>query len=204
MRFLRYVVAALQTAVPDLPEEVTGLLRDQTVVAVDSFLVDLLNVLADSSLNITLVLDDFHLIQDEAIHEGVAFLLDHMPSNFHLIVTTREDPPLPLARLRGRGQLVEIRQADLAFPEAETAQFLNDVMGLSLNKEAVTALAKRTEGHYPVCKWQRFPCRGKPTWRVSFRPYRQSPVCAGLLDGRGSAAAVAGASTLFAANGRSR
>ena len=146
VRFLRYVVAALQTAVPDLPDDVTGVLDEQSVVAVDGFLTDLLNALTAVSQPIILVLDDYHMIQDDDIHDGIAFLLDHMPPNLHLIVTTREDPPLPLARLRGRGQLVEIRQADLAFMEAEAAEFLNDVMGLSLTEQAVTALAARTEG----------------------------------------------------------
>jgi len=146
VRFLRYVVAALQTAVPDLPEVLTSLLSNQTVVAIDSFLIDLLNAITAVPETVVLVLDDYHLIRDQDIHEGVAFLLDHMPSNFHLIVTTREDPPLPLARLRGRRQLIEIRQADLAFTKAEVAQFLNKVMGLSLNQQAIAALADRTEG----------------------------------------------------------
>jgi LuxR family maltose regulon positive regulatory protein len=154
VRFLRYVVAAVQTAVPELPDDVTRMLDEHGMVAVDGFLTDLLNALTATSTGsvhavshpIILVLDDYHLIQDGDIHEGIAFLLDHVPPNLHVIMTTREDPPLPLARLRGRRQLVEIRQADLAFSEAEAAEFLNDVMGLSLAEEAVAALAARTEG----------------------------------------------------------
>lgn len=146
IRFLRYVVAALQTAVPDLPDDVTGLLDEQTPFAVDGVLTDLLNALTAVSHPIILVLDDYHLIEDDDIHSGIAFLLDHMPANLHLIMTTRQDPPLPLARLRGRDLLVEIRQTDLAFSEAEAAQFLNEVMGLSLTEIAVGALADRTEG----------------------------------------------------------
>ncbi|MFO7683004.1 MAG: LuxR C-terminal-related transcriptional regulator [Chloroflexota bacterium] len=146
VRFLRYVTAALQTAVPDLPDDVTALLEGQTGIAVTVFLTDLLNAVTAVSQPIILVLDDYHLIQDETIHSGMAFLLDHLPPNLHLVITTREDPPLPLARLRGRGQLVEIRQADLAFTKAEAAQFLHDVMGLALTEQAAAALTERTEG----------------------------------------------------------
>ena len=123
VRFLRYVVAALQTAVPDLSDDVTGMLDEQTPVAVAGVLTDLLNAVTAVSDPIMLVLDDYHLIEDDDIHEGIGFLLDHMPANLHLIMTTRQDPPLPLARFRGRDLLVEIRQTDLAFTEAEAAQF---------------------------------------------------------------------------------
>ncbi|PIE80369.1 MAG: hypothetical protein CSA11_08610 [Chloroflexi bacterium] len=154
MRFWRYVVAALQTAVPNLPDDVTSILDEQVPVAVAGFLTDLLNALTTTTSRrprdiphpVTLVLDDYHLIEDDNIHKGIAFLLDHTPPHMHLIMTTRQDPPLPLARLRGRNLLVEIRQNDLAFSQAEAAQFLNEVMGLALHEEAISTLSARTEG----------------------------------------------------------
>jgi len=92
------------------------------------------------------VLDDYQFIKSQAVHEKVAFLLDHCPKTFHLLIASRSDPPLPLARLRARGQMVELRAADLRFTKAEAAQFLNDVMGLRLDAGAVAALKERTEG----------------------------------------------------------
>jgi LuxR family maltose regulon positive regulatory protein len=94
----------------------------------------------------TLVLDDYHLITAQPIHDGLTFLLDHLPPQMHLVIATRADPPLPLARLRARGQLTELRQSDLRFTTDEAAAFLNRVMGLDLFPDHVTALESRTEG----------------------------------------------------------
>ncbi|HEY5845932.1 MAG TPA: LuxR C-terminal-related transcriptional regulator [Nakamurella sp.] len=93
-----------------------------------------------------LVLDDYHVIEAPAVHRSVDFLLDHLPRQLHLAVATRSDPPLPLARLRSRGQLVELRAADLRFTSAEAREFLNHVMGLELTAQDVAALEERTEG----------------------------------------------------------
>ena len=92
------------------------------------------------------MLDDYQFISSQAVHEAVAFLLEHCPKTFHLVIATRSDPPLPLARLRARGQTVELRAADLRFTEPEAAQFLNDVMGLHLDAGSVAVLEERTEG----------------------------------------------------------
>jgi len=92
------------------------------------------------------VLDDYHAIETSQVHEAVTFLLDHSPARFHLVLATRSDPPLPLARLRTRGQLTEIRAADLRLTRTETRVFLNQVMGLGLTTSDVDALAERTEG----------------------------------------------------------
>jgi LuxR family maltose regulon positive regulatory protein len=99
-----------------------------------------------SERGIVLVLDDYHLIDARPIHSGLAFLLEHLPANMHLVIATRSDPPLHLARLRGHGQLVELRQTDLRFTCNEVAAFLNRIMGLELTAEDVSALASRTEG----------------------------------------------------------
>ena len=92
------------------------------------------------------ILDDFHVINAAAVHDSVTFLLDNLPRRVHLVIATRSDPPLPLARLRSRGQLVELRAADLRFTSSEASDFLNRVMGLKLTERDVKALEDRTEG----------------------------------------------------------
>jgi LuxR family maltose regulon positive regulatory protein len=106
----------------------------------------LLNEVAAFPDKFALVLDDYHVVENPAIHEAITFLLDHLSPQMHLIITTRSDPPLPLARLRGRGQLTELRAADLRFTQDEATAFLNDVMGLSLTGPDIAALEGRTEG----------------------------------------------------------
>ena len=96
--------------------------------------------------DIVLVLDDYHVIDARDVQDGMAFLLEHLPPQIHLVIASRADPALPLARLRGRGELVEIRAADLRFTLDEAAAYLNDVMGLALTAEEVAALEGRTEG----------------------------------------------------------
>src|SRR5204862_2971315 len=103
-------------------------------------LTPLLNALSTLPTDAVLVLDDYHLIDAPPIHNALAFLLDHLPPQLHLILTTRADPPLPLTRLRARGQLTELRAADLRFTPDESAVFLNEVMQLPLSADAVAAL----------------------------------------------------------------
>ena len=93
-----------------------------------------------------LVLDDYHVIDAHEIHAGMEFLLDHLPANVHLVITTRADPALPLARLRARGELMEVRAADLRFTPDEAAAYLNGVMTLGLTERDVATLESRTEG----------------------------------------------------------
>lgn len=93
-----------------------------------------------------LVLDDYHVITAAEVHEAVTFLLEHAPDHLHLLLATRSDPPLPLARLRSRGELIELRAADLRFTAGEAQEFLNEVMGLDLAEGDVDALEARTEG----------------------------------------------------------
>jgi LuxR family maltose regulon positive regulatory protein len=113
---------------------------------VQAVLTPLLNEMAVLPELAVLVLDDYHLIAEGAIHNGVAFLLDHLPRQVHLVIATRADPPLPIARLRARGQLTELRAEDLRFTAEEAAAFLNGVMRLGLQPEDVNALEARTEG----------------------------------------------------------
>jgi LuxR family transcriptional regulator, maltose regulon positive regulatory protein len=112
----------------------------------EAVLTSLINDLDQTSTECALVLDDYQLINSQAVHEQVTFLLNHLPRSLHLVIATRSDPPLPFARLRARGQMVELRCADLRFTEPEAAQFLNNVMGLGLDPESIGALEERTEG----------------------------------------------------------
>ena len=144
--FLRYFVAALQridgavdTQLASLVD-VSDALPPQTVVAA------LLNDLAMVARDAVLVLDDLHAITNPAIYDLLAYLLDHLPPRLHLVILTREDPPLPLARLRARRQLVELRAADLRFTVAEAEAFLGEAMDLTLGADNIAALVGRTEG----------------------------------------------------------
>ena len=148
-RFLTHLVAAVRagaTDTPDLGAEALTLLDADGAVPVHDVLVSLVNDLDALTGPTVLVLDDYHVVEAATIHEAVTFLLDNLPPRTTLAITTRADPPLPLARLRARGELVEVRAADLRFTEQEASAFLNDVMGLKLEPRQVSALESRTEG----------------------------------------------------------
>ena len=144
-RFLAYFVAALQTIAPAVGEATLGALHASQPPPADVLLTALLNDLAALG-DTVLVLDDYHVIESPPIEEALTFFVDHLPPQFRLVIATREDPPLPLARLRARGQLTELRATDLRFTSAEAADFLNQVMGLNLAAADVAALENRTEG----------------------------------------------------------
>lgn len=146
VRFLTYLVAALQTLISGVGDGVLAALQSSQSVAPLDLLTSLLNELVSIEDDFILVLDDYHVMDSKPVDELLAFLVEHMPSHMHLVITTREDPALPLARLRARNQLTEIRAADLRFSESEAAEFLNHVMGLHLSAEEIAALDKRTEG----------------------------------------------------------
>ena len=145
-RFLIYLVAALQTIQVNLGEGIGELLQSPQPPPIDGILTDLLNEIAALPQRFLLVLDDYHVIDSTAVDRALTFLLEHQPAQMHLVIATREDPDLPLARLRTRGQLTELRAADLRFTHAEAAQFLNQVMGLRLSSANIAALETRTEG----------------------------------------------------------
>ena len=141
VRFFTYITAALQSlsnTVEFTPPSANLPLKAMTTL--------LVNNLLQLSTPAVLVLDDYHLIKTEAIHEALTFLCDHLPPTLHLVLITRSDPPLPLARMRVRGELNEVRQKDVRFTVAETAVFLNDIMGLNLTPNNIAALEARTEG----------------------------------------------------------
>jgi len=144
--FLTYLVAALQTIGANIGAGVLGVLQAPQPPPIESILIALLNEITTVPDNFVLVLDDYHVIDSKPVDEALTFLLKHLPPQMHLVIATREDPHLPLARLRARGQLTELRAADLRFTPAEAAEFLNPVMGLNLSAEDIAALETRTEG----------------------------------------------------------
>jgi LuxR family transcriptional regulator, maltose regulon positive regulatory protein len=143
--FLRYLVAALQALAPDVGAALLERLQSPQP-PLETLLTVLVNDLAAVPDESILVLDDYHILQAPPIHQAVGFLLDHLPPALHLVIATREDPPLPLARLRARGQVVELRAEQLRFTAGETATFLTELMGLPLSAEDAAALEARTEG----------------------------------------------------------
>jgi LuxR family transcriptional regulator, maltose regulon positive regulatory protein len=146
VRFWRYVAAALNGAGTGLQEELAPLLRGPYPASPEAAVTVLSNALATQAHRLTLVLDDYHLIDATPVHQGLALLLDRLPAQLHVVVASRADPPLPLARLRARGQLAELREGELRFTPEETAELLGEVMGLELPAATTAALAARTEG----------------------------------------------------------
>ena len=143
--FWSYLVAALQAASAGVGAGALLLLQSSQT-PIEAVLATLLNDLSASSDDVVLVLDDYHVIDARDVQDGMAFLLEHLPPQMHLVIASRADPTLPLSRLRGRGELVEIRAADLRFTPDEAAAYLNEVMGLVLTAQDVAALEGRTEG----------------------------------------------------------
>jgi LuxR family maltose regulon positive regulatory protein len=146
--FSAYLLASITQALGATPAlaQLAQLLRASPEIDLHRILPSLINAIVSSHRVCVLVLDDYHLITSPAIHSALAYLLEHLPENLRIAIGSRSDPPLPLARLRARGQLLEIRTADLRFSSDETAQFLNEVMQLELSPEMIDLLAARTEG----------------------------------------------------------
>jgi LuxR family maltose regulon positive regulatory protein len=144
--FLQYLCAALDSVQPGLAQQTAPLLGSGEPPRIEAVLTLLVNLLSQAEQDFVLVLDDYHLIEETSLHGTLAFLLEHRPPRLHLALLTRADPALPLARLRARGQLTELRAEHLRFTNEEAAAFLNRVMGLSLLPEQVAALEQRTEG----------------------------------------------------------
>jgi LuxR family maltose regulon positive regulatory protein len=142
--FWAYVIAALRTVTSGVGETALALL--QAPQPIETVLTALLNDLGATAGDIVLVLDDYHVIDASAVQDGMAFLLDHLPPSLHVVIASRADPPLPLARWRARGELGETRAAELRFTPDEAASYLNEMMGLQLTAQDVAALEARTEG----------------------------------------------------------
>ena len=144
--FWAYVIAALRTAAPGAGEGALALLQAPRPPPVETVLTVLLNDLRALAGEIVLVLDDYHVIDAGEVQDQMAFLLDHLPAGLHVVIASRADPALPLARWRARGELAEIRAAELRFTPGEAAAYLTEMMGLRLTARDVAALEGRTEG----------------------------------------------------------
>ncbi|WP_416954276.1 LuxR C-terminal-related transcriptional regulator [Nocardioides sp. T5] len=145
-RFLTHLVAAVRASAPEVGAEAMDLLESDRTVRAEDVLVGLVDELDALPGPTVIALDDYHVVDDPDVHEAVTFLLDNLPPQVSLALTARADPPLPLSRLRARGELLEVRADDLRFTEPEATMFLNDVMGLGLAEQHVAALEQRTEG----------------------------------------------------------
>lgn len=146
VRFWSYFIAALQPLEAAIGASSLALLQSSQSGSMDAMLMALVNEADSFPQDFVIVLDDYHLIEIPSIHQQLSFLLEHLPRQMHLIISSRADPPLHLARLRARDQLVELHESDLRFSATEAAAFLNEAMGLSLTPEQVAALERRTEG----------------------------------------------------------
>ena len=144
--FFQYLAACLEALQPGLLEKILPRLQSSELPPGEALMTILVNDISSLTQDAVLVLDDYHVIENSSLHQALAFLLEHLPPQLHLVLLTRADPSLPLARLRARGDLAEIRLEHLRFSLDETDQFLNQVMKLALTRDQISALERRSEG----------------------------------------------------------
>ncbi len=168
IQFLTYLIAALGQVDEQIREALTAALDTQTELGEDarvqSLLMLLVNQLAGVRAPFVLVLDDYHTLTELAVHQALEFILEHQPLQMHVVIATRQDPLLPLSKLRSRGQLTEIRLGELRFTQQEAGQFLNDTMRLGLHQDEVTALQVRTEGWIAGLQLAALSLAEMPAW----------------------------------------
>jgi LuxR family transcriptional regulator, maltose regulon positive regulatory protein len=176
VRFATYLLAAFEQVHDDVDlfRNLRALLHSPQPPSLEAVLISIVNIFVQEPLPLVLVLDDYHVITLSALHEGLTFLLDHLPSGLRVILCTRADPPLPLARWRARGQLTELRALDLRFTTEEALTFLNQTMGLQLSDANVAALEARTEG------W----IAGLQLAALAMQPFRTAQGAPGQLGSR--------------------
>ena len=160
-RFLSYVIAALHQPMPGVGGHLVAQLRSPKPPSVESAVTSLINEVASAPYSLVLVLDDYHVITSTTVNAALTLLLDNAPPNLHLVISTRSDPPIPLARLRSRGQVVEIRTDDLRFTRDEAAAFLGQTMGLALLPAQVASLDERAEGWIAGLQMAALSVRGR-------------------------------------------
>jgi LuxR family transcriptional regulator, maltose regulon positive regulatory protein len=161
-RFLTYLVAALQTLAATIGAGVLSALHSPQPPPTEAMLTALLNDLTTIQDQFVLVLDDYHMIAAKPVDQALTYLVEHLPPQMHLVIATREDPALPLARLRARGYLTEVRAGDLRSTPSEAAEFLSQVMGLTLSAEDIAALERRTEGWIAGLQLAALSLQGQP------------------------------------------
>ncbi len=145
-RFLAYLTAAIQTVQPGFGNELLGMLLSPEPPSHEITLADFVNEITNLPTDLVIVLDDYHIIEQPPVQDTIRFILDNLPPGLHLVIATRADPPWPLARLRSRNELIELRAKDLRFTEEEAIHFFNRAMGLDLSKEIIRDLDRHTEG----------------------------------------------------------
>ncbi len=177
LRFLAYLVAAIQSIDSQLGEGAWAMMQAPQPPAAETVLTALINDLAErpgsgrQATPVVLVLDDYHEVTSEPVHDALVYLLDHLPPQMHVLIATRVDPPWPLGRMRARQEMTELRAGDLRFTPEETARFLNDVMGLDLSAEDVTALDRRTEGWIAGLQMAALSMRGREDIEAFIRAF---------------------------------
>jgi LuxR family maltose regulon positive regulatory protein len=161
-RFLAYFIAALQSLDIDADEQLLTLIQPPRPSPIESILIPLINQITSSHQEFVMVLDDYHLIQNPEIHDLLTFMLDRGPPAMHLVIATREDPPLPLARFRGRGEMMEIRATDLRFSVSEGEILLNQIQGNELSKDSIETLINRADGWVTALQMVSIALKDKP------------------------------------------
>src|SRR5215207_6869509 len=161
-RFWSYLVAGLRTVEPGVGTVALGALRGPSVELERVVVPSLVNHLSTVGGPLVLVLDDYHVVTDATCHQTLGLFLDQLPADVHVVLSTRLDPPLPLARMRARGELTELRAAELQFTDEEASELLNGSMGLALPGEDVARLAERTEGWAAGLVLAGLSLRGRP------------------------------------------
>jgi LuxR family maltose regulon positive regulatory protein len=162
IRFWTYLIAAVQTVGHEVGDEARHIISSPQLRSAEPAVISLINDISQLPHPLILVLDDYHVIEAKQIHDRLSYLLDNQPPNLHLVLITRVDPPLSLARLRAHGQLIEIRAADLQFSSNEATALFNDVMDLHLKPEQVAALNLHTEGWIVGLQLAALSLRGHP------------------------------------------
>ncbi len=165
VKFWTYVIAAIQTVDPELGDEANQIIGSPQLRTTEPAVVSLVNDISQLDQELILVLDDYHLIEAAQIHEGLNYLLDHQSPNLHLVLITRANPPLPLARLRAHGRLLEIRAVDLQFSTDEAGMLFNDVMALRLEPNQIVDLNERTEGWIVGLQLASMSLKGRPSYQ---------------------------------------
>jgi LuxR family maltose regulon positive regulatory protein len=174
VRFWTYLIAAVQAVHPEMGEEARQIIGSPQLRSAEPAVISLINDISDLTRNLILVLDDYHVIEAGRIHDRLSYLLENQPPNLHVVLITRADPPLSLARLRAHGQLLEVRARDLQFTPDEAATLLNDVMALALEPEQLAAVHQRTEGWIVGLRLAALSLRGHPAYDTFVRQFTGS------------------------------
>ncbi|MEJ2512943.1 MAG: hypothetical protein P8Y72_15275 [Anaerolineales bacterium] len=166
VRFWTYIIGAIQTVHPEAGSEARQIVSASQVRSAEPVVISLINDISQLPNDLIIALDDYHIIETEGVHEGLSYLIEHQPQNLHIILITRVDPSMSLARLRAQGQMVEIRAEDLQFSTEEAATLLNEKMGLKLKPEHIEALNTHTESWVVGLQLAALSLKGQPSYET--------------------------------------